>query len=204
MAFYEELFPPDISRNMQGGPGFIAMEANTIGGQRYTNVMDPYPQHEFNFAHPPSTGEEFEALRAFFWAVRGVDGFRFKDWSDYRLTQQNSSLSLISGTTWQVNRLYISPGRTAIRPIYKPVSGLQIFRTRSAVVTDITGSSTVSTTTGQVEIAGHAGGDTYTVAGQFHLPAAFTNPRALFAVLGGSAMITEWPDISIKETRDRG
>jgi uncharacterized protein (TIGR02217 family) len=201
MPFYEQLFPPEISANMVGGPRFTAMQAGTIGGQRFTNLMDPYPLHEYSFEQPPRTGEEFEALRAFFWVVRGIDGFRFKDWSDHRLTLQNSNLTLISGTTWQINRLYQSPGRTAVRPIYKPAPGVKVFRTRSGTTTDITGSSTITTTDGRVVIAGHAGGDTYALMGQFHVPVAFTSPQAAFAVLGGSAMLTSWSDISILETR---
>jgi len=202
MSFYEELFPVGISRNMQGGPAFLAMEANTIGGNRYTNLLDPYPLHEFSLAHPVRTREEFEELRAFFWVVRGIDGFRFQDPSDYLATPANTSLTLISGTTWQLNRIYVSPGRTAIRPIYKPASGLKVWRTRSGVTSDITGTSTITTTNGQVVIESHMSGDTYTWSGEFHIPAAFAEPRALFRVLGGSSMLTEWPDITIRETRE--
>lgn len=202
MAFYEQLFPECISIGMSGGPRFIAMESNTVGGQRFTNLMDAYPLHEYQLAKPPQSADAFELVRAFFWAVRGVDGFRFKDPGDHKATQQNTSLTLISGTTWQMNRIYVSPSRTAIRPIYKPASGAQIFRTRSGVTTDITGSSTVTTTNGRVVISGHVSGDTYTWSGEFHLPAAFSEPQALFVLLGGASMLTEWPDISIRETRE--
>ena len=204
MAFYEQVFPECISVGMEGGPRFIAMEANTIGGQRYTNLLDPYPLHQFSLAQPPQYEEEFELLRAFFWAVRGIDGFRFKDWSDFMATRDNTSLTLISGTTWQMNRIYVSPGRTAIRPIYKPVTGAQIWRLRSGSSTDITGSSTINTTNGQVVITGHAGGDAYTWVGEFHLPAAFGEPQMLARALGGApnSRLVEWPDIDIRETRE--
>lgn len=211
MAFYEHLFPTCVARGMQGGPRFIALEANTIGGQRYTNVMDPYPLHEFVTALPVRSGSDFEEVRNFFWVVRGVDGFRFQDPSDYEATQANTSLTLISGTTWQMNRLYASPGRVAIRPIYKPSApsidpaspAIAIFRTRSGVTTDITGTSTITLTNGQVVIAGHVSGDTYTWSGEFHLPVAFSDPQALFTLFGGRNMLTEWADITLRETRDR-
>lgn len=203
MAFYEQLFPTGISSNMRGGPRFQgAMEATTIGGQRYTNLMDPHPLHLYTFAKPAKMAVRFETLRAFFWAVRGIDGFRFKDESDHDLTQDNSSLSLISGTTWQLNRLYVSPGRTAVRPLYKPVAGLQIFRDRSGVVENITGTSVIDFTTGRVEITGHVALDTYSAEGEFHVPVAFTDPEAIFNWIGGTSSLTEWPDISVRETRE--
>lgn len=203
MAFYEQLFPPSISAMMQGGPGFLVRSAFTLGGQRYTNRDDPYPLHEYSLAQPVRRGSEFEELRAFFWAIGGsADGFRFKDWSDFQANAANSSLSLVSGTTWQLNRLYAAPGRTAIRPITKPVAGLRVYRARSGVNTDITDTSTINTTAGRVVITGHTSGDTYFWAGQFHVPVAFTDPKAVFRVLGGSHMLTEWPDITLRETRE--
>jgi uncharacterized protein (TIGR02217 family) len=203
MAFYEQLFPPKISANMSGGPRFLVREANTIGGQRFTQRDDPYPIHEYQLAHPVRAGRDFEELRAFFWVIGGsADAFRFKDWSDYQATQQNTTLTLISGSTYQLCRTYAAPGRTFIRPIYKPVSGLKVYRTRSGSTSDITGSSTITTTNGRVVVTGHMSGDTYTWSGEFHVPVAFMNPQAAFQVVGGSSMLTEWPDIGLRETRD--
>lgn len=203
MAFYEQLFPPSISADMEGGPAFLVRSAFTLGGQRYTNRDDPYPLHEFTLAQPVRRGSEFEELRAFFWAIGGsADGFRYRDWSDFRANAENSSLTLVSGTTWQLNRLYAAPGRTAIRPITKPVTGLHIYRVRSGAATDITASSTISTTTGRVVIAGHAAGDQYHWVGEFHVPVAFVEPRAVWRVLGSSQMMTEWSGITLRETRE--
>lgn len=202
MAFYEQVFPECISVGMQAAVRYMADAAYGQAGQRYTNLYDTEPVREWVFSHPPRSAADFEAFRAFFLAVRGIDPFLFKDWSDYIATQQNTSLTLISGTTYQMNRLYVAPSRTTVKPIYKPKAGAQIFRTRSGSTTDITGSSTVITTTGRVSITGHAGGDTYTWSGFFYLPAYFSAPEATFNVIGGTSMLTEWPDISIRESRE--
>lgn len=203
MAFYEQLFPPCISRNMVGGPRFLVRETSTLGGQRYTQRDDPYPLNEYQLGHPIKSGEDFEELRSFFWVVGGsADAFRFKDWSDYLATQQNTTLTLIAGSTYQLCRTYAAPGRTFVRPIYKPAAGLTVYRTRSGSTSDITGSSTITTTNGRVVISGHMEGDTYTWAGEFHVPVAFMNPQAAFQMLGGPQMLTEWPDIGLRETRD--
>lgn len=202
MAFYEQLFPPRISAYMEGEPRFLADQAYSQSGQRYFNLYDPDPVREYTIAHPVRNGADFEELRAFFHVVRGLDPFLFKDWSDYLATTSNTSLTLISGSTYQMNRLYVAPSRTSVRPIYKPVSGALIFRTRSAVTTDITGTSSVSTTTGQVTVSGHVDGDTYTWSGMFYVPVYFSEPKALFRVIGGSSMLTEWPEITLRESRE--
>jgi uncharacterized protein (TIGR02217 family) len=202
MPFYEQLFPPRISANMEGGPRFLANQAFSQNGQRVFNLYDPQPIREYSLAHPVRNQADFEELRAFFHAVRGVDPFLFKDLSDYIATTANTSLTLISGSNWQMNRIYVAPTRTSIRPIYKPVAGAQIIRTRSGSPTNITGTSTVNTTNGQVAITGHVAGDTYAWTGIFNVPVYFTEPEAMFRVLGGPQMLTEWPDINLRESRE--
>lgn len=202
MAFYAQVFPERISAGMRTVMRYMADASFGQAGQRYTNLYDAEPVREWVFAHPPRSASDFLDLRAFFLAVRGIDGFLFKDWSDYIATQGNSSLSLISGSTYQMNRIYVAPGRTTVRPIYKPKAGALIYRTRSSVTTDITGTSSVSTANGQVTVSGHASGDTYTWSGFFYVPAYFSAPEASFMVIGGPQMLTEWPDISIRESRE--
>ncbi|MDP3625014.1 MAG: DUF2460 domain-containing protein [Hydrogenophaga sp.] len=202
MSFYAQPFPNGVARNMRKALRYPAMQAFVPGGQRFTTLLDDEPVIEFYCEHPPRLKAEFEELVAFFMAVRGVDPFLFQDPSDHMATQANSSLTLISGSIYQMNRLYVSPGRTTVKPIYKPRAGAKIYRTRAAVVSDITGTSTVSTTTGQVEVTGHMSGDTYTWAGLFYLPMYFADPEAVFTVIGTSSMITEWSDITLRESRE--
>lgn len=202
MAFFEELFPECVSINMTGGPRFRTSKAYMPGGQRVVNKDDPYPLNEYSVAHPIRKSDEFEELRAFFYVVGGDgDGFRFKDWSDYVATQGNTSATLVSTGIYQLNRIYVFGARTFTRPIQKPVSGLQFYRTRSGSTTNITGSSTIDTTNGRVTVTGHMSGDAYTWSGEFHVPVAFRDPAAVFRVLGGSSMLTEWPSIELEEIR---
>ena len=203
MAFFEALFPPRISRNAQGGPRFLTSKAYTVSGQRQTNRNATYPLHQYTIGHPVKTGADFEQLRAFFYVVGGdADAFRFKDWSDFRATQANTSTTVITGTTYQLNRTYTFGGRQFVRPIYKPVAGVQVFRTRGVDVTDITESCAVNTTNGQMTVnTGHQAGDTYTWVGTFHVPVAFKDPAALWRLLGTPNMLTEWPSIELEEIR---
>ncbi len=203
MAFFEQQFPPRISADMSGGPRFLTSKAYTAGGQRITNRIDPYPVHDFVLAQPPRSGAQFEELRAFFWVVGGdADGFRLKDWSDYLATQANTSTTLVAADVYQLNRIYTFGSRTFTRPIYKPVSGVKVFRTRAGSTSDVTATTSVDTTTGQITVSSHMSGDVYTWSGQFDIPAAFKDPAAVFRVLGGSTMITEWSSIGIEEIRE--
>lgn len=202
MAFFEAQFPPCVSVNMTGGPRFFTNKAYMVGGQRISNRLAQYPLQEFSLAHPIKPEDEFEELRAFFYVVGGdADGFRFKDWSDYAVTAAQSSTTLVSGSVYQLNKKYVFGSRTFTRPIYKPRAGVQVFRTRSGTTTNITGTSTVITTTGQLEVSGHVGGDVYTWSGEFDVPAVFKDPAAVFRVLGGARMLTDWPSIEIEEIR---
>eukprot|EP01041_Mallomonas_annulata_P018012 gene18012-36745_t len=72
---------------------------------------------------------------------------------------------------------------------WRRYSGL---RTRSGSTTNITGASTVLTTSGQLEVTGHMSGDVYTWSGKFDVPAAFRDPGAVFRVIG------------VAQHRDRG
>lgn len=203
MALYNQVFPVCVGNDMEGGPRYIAEQAFSQSGQRAFNLYDAEPLREYSLREPIRSGEDFEEVRAFFHATRGVDTFLFRDPSDCTLTQANSSLTLISGSTYQLNRLYIAPGRTTVRRIQKPAAGLQIFRTRSGVTTNITsGGASIAFSTGIVTISGHVSGDTYAAAGEFYVPVYFADPVALYRVFGGPRMLTEWPDITLRESRE--
>jgi uncharacterized protein (TIGR02217 family) len=202
MAFFEHLFPPRISANMTGGPRFKNNKAYSPNGQRVVNRSSIYPLWEYACAHPVRNGPEFKELRAFFLVVGGdADGFLFKDWADFTCSASESSTTFVSAGVYQLNKVYTIGARTFVRPIYKPKAGASIFRTRSSVTTDITGSSTLNTTTGRVTVTGHASGDVYTWSGEFYVPVAFKNPDAIFNVIGGSSMLIEWPSIELEEIR---
>lgn len=204
MAFFEAVFPECISPNMNGGPRFLNRKGVMSSGQRIVNQDDPYPLHDYLLAVPVKDGARFEQLRAFFYVVGGDrDGFRFKDWSDYVATQQNTNATAVPGVanTYQLNRRYVFGNRAFIRPISKPVAGLQFFRTRSGSTTNITGTSTIDTTTGRVVVSGHVSGDTYAWSGQFHVPVAFRDPAAVWNIIGTPSMLTEWANIELEEFR---
>lgn len=203
MAFFEELFPPEISVGMTGGPRFMTSKAYTQAGHRHTNRIALHPLHEYSLSQPSMRQDLFDRLRAFFWVVGGdADAFRFKDWSDHRCNLAQGGTTEVSAGVYQLHKVYSYGARSAVRTITKPVAGARIYRTRSAVVTDITATSTLDTTTGRVTVTGHLAGDTYAWAGEFHIPAAFKDPAAVWRWLGeaGSANMA-WPSLEVEEVR---
>lgn len=201
MAFFEERMNPDLSFGARGGPVYSTSKAYSFSGLRRVNKNWSSPLHRYDVTHCIKTKTDFEEVINMFYVVSGAfDGFRFKDWADYQ-DDGSGFLSLISGSNYQMYKGYQKGARQFNRIIQKPVSGVQIFRTRSSVTTNITGSSTVDTTTGIVTVTGHVSGDTYTWTGEFDVPVAFMSDEFMpeivnksgseFLIASGSIMLEE-------------
>ena len=208
MAFLESpRFPDRIATGAEGGPAFSTTKVYTRSGQRYANRNWQYPLPNYTIDQPAKKPGDFVELRAFFYNVAGAfGGFRFKDWTDY--TDEEDGVpcgifsTVVAGSVYQMVKRYVLGANTFLRPIQKPVSGtVKVFRTRSAVTTDITGSSTVDTTTGRVTVTGHLSGDTYAWTGEFDVPVALQDDAALWRVLAGAKRLQEWPSIQLEGLR---
>ncbi len=201
MAFFDKRFPESISEGATGGPMWSTSVATTISGIRSTNRNWSMPLHRYDVAHALKRSDRLELLKSFFYVVGGrADSFRYKDWLDFTATQENSSLTLISGSDYQLNRVYTAYTRTFTRQITKPVSATVIvYRTRAAVTSVAT--ATIDYTTGIATISGHAGGDTYTWEGQFDVPCSFVSDQAQFRLIAAGEIRAAWPQIAIEEVR---
>ncbi len=152
---------------------------------------------------------DYLLVKAHFHKMRGrAKSFPFLDPIDHTVTTATGVLTLISGANYQLFYRYGSGTGAYDRKITRPAATIKVYRTRSGVTTDITGASTISTTTGVVTVAGHVSGDTYSWAGTFYvpcrydidkLPAAITNkqPQA-----GGGELFVECDSIPIVEVRE--
>lgn len=202
MSFFENRLPERLSFGARGGPAFSTEVVKTQGGQRSSNRNWLFPLHRFDVSHGVKSEEDFDEIRSFFYNVSGqFDGFRFKDWADYKANRQPLT-TITLGTSYQLNRQYVRGSRTFNRPIYKPVSGtIVVYRNGSVIA------PAVSTTTGVVSITGHTGGDFYTWSGEFDIPVAFTSD-ILETVIenktgsgGTSDFLISWPSIQLEEIR---
>lgn len=202
MAFLEQRLSPRIERGATGGPVNRGRQMVRSAGGRLRQVFTwPEPLHSYTINHGVLAQAQLEELRALWYVVHFTpyEGFRFRDWSDFRATQQNSRCSLITGSTYQLQRVYTFAGIEFVRRIQKPVSGVVVYRTRSAVVS--TATATVDTTTGIATISGHVSGDTYTWAGDFDVPVTFTDDAWVqqLEILRDDGVLASMPTVNLEE-----
>lgn len=203
MAFLEQRLSDAASRGSRGGPSARRTKVYTDGRRLVQNFPTARPLQVYDYSFGNKLKEDFEEIRAMYYVVFGTpyQGFRWKDWNDYVLTQANSTLTFISGSTWQIHRRYaLAGGVFWDRIIQKSNADVVVKRTRSGVVS--TASATVDTTTGIATISGHTGGDTYTAEGTFDVPVTFADNDALANIeLDGLAEyeIQALPSIRLEE-----
>lgn len=209
MAFFEQQFDPRLSYGARGGPVWSTTKAKVQSGRRNANRNWSAPLHRYNVSHAVKTNDDFEAVRAFFYVVSGAyDGFRFKDWSDYEATRDNSALAFVAGNEWQMQRVYTVGSRSFARTITKPCASPApvVWRRRSgvwSVVTPVGSPTAIDYTTGRVSITGHLAGDVYAWVGQFDVPVAFESDEMEAEIVdqGDGEYLVRWPSIVLEEVR---
>lgn len=204
MAFYEVLFPPNISYGSSGGPGWLTRIVGTTSGFEYRSGAWSRTLGKWNAAHGLKTPADYRTLIAFFDAVgQGrLNGFRWLDYLDYK-DDGAGTFQLNSAGGLQIAKTYTSPAPVtgSVRPTYvrfidKPNTDLAL-----------PGGVTVDYTTGLV--TGGTVGQTWT--GTFHVPVRFDvddlamsmdQPWGSVDGAGATADVTpSWRNIPILELR---
>lgn len=128
VTFHEVQFPTDISVGAVGGPEFKTTIMTLGSGDEKRNIEWRFTRYQGNVGTGLRRRDDFEEFIRFFYARRGrAYGFRFKDWSDYIIEEQEFTVGgpvvemTDSNTKFQVYKSYLSGGVTFIRPILKPV-----------------------------------------------------------------------------------
>ena len=143
MAFLEVRLSPQISYGARGGPGFNTDTVAVRSGYESRNANWSQTQHRYEIGLTVRKQSQFDLIRNHFMAVRGkLDGFRYKDWADYKITTANGypiglhSTSQVGtagagyGTpTTQLAKIYSTGANFYLRDIRKPVAGtLALYR----------------------------------------------------------------------------
>lgn len=205
MAFIESpRFPEDISFGVSFGPEFSTSIAENQSGKEFANRNRVRGRCIGECSHALKTQTQLNTLLKFFRSMGGkFHKFRFKDWSDYQCDVADSlMMELTESETpnqYQMYKVYEAAiGFSEVRKISKPVVGqVQIFRTRSATTTDITGASSIDYTTGIVTVADHEVDDVYTWSGEFDVPCRFDTDRMAVNIQEFGAY--SWGQIPIRE-----
>lgn len=89
MSFHDVRFPDDVAVGAVGGPGFDTSVVALSSGREKRNVNWSEARGAWDVAHGLKSQEQLDRLLAFFRARQGkAFGFRFKDWSDFRMPRQ--------------------------------------------------------------------------------------------------------------------
>lgn len=124
MSFEEIRFPEDIAYGSSGGPAYSTDVVTTLGGHEQRNSNWSAARARYNVAHGVKTQAQLDTLLAFFRARKGrAQGFRFKDWTDYRAVNQLLATGNGGDTQFRLVKHYESGESAESRLISKPVEG---------------------------------------------------------------------------------
>ena len=132
MAFNDDIrLPTDVEKGANGGPGFNTSVIALRSGFERRNKDWEETRGKWNLAYGITTAPDLEGVIDTFYVVNGMaDGFRFKDWSDFRIgkTTDVTTRQLIGTTdgataTFQTFKRYSRGAATFDREITKIVVG---------------------------------------------------------------------------------
>lgn len=143
MAFAETQFPVNISRGARGGPRRKTQIIALSNSNEERNAAWANSRREYDVAYGVRNADQLATVVAFFEARNAqLEGFRFKDWSDYKscsplsvIAGTDQPLGVTDGTTriFQLVKQYVSGAKIYGRPIIKPVAGtVQVLATLPA------------------------------------------------------------------------
>lgn len=125
-------FPDNISYGSGGGPSFKTKIFESASGFEQRNVLWDEARAKYNVTQGIRSKEDMDTVLAFFYAVRGrATGFRFKDWADYQLVNEQIATGNSTLTAFNLTKVYAAGATSYTRRIYKPVSGTMVVTVNS-------------------------------------------------------------------------
>lgn len=172
MIFDEVQFPITLAYGSSGGPEFHTDILVVNSGREERICKWSQPRRKYNASYALRSYADLLVVRDFYIARSGaLNGFRFKDWSDYTGTNQHIGNGNGSETAFQLLKHYISGPVSRARQIQKPVSGSVAIAFDGV---DQPSGWTVSTITGVVSFSSApAQGVAITASYEFDVPVRF-------------------------------
>lgn len=170
MAFIETpRFPDQLAYGLVVGPIDSRTRVRTESGLVTINVNWAHYLTKFDGTTTARTQAQRDEIDKFFRAIR-AEGFRIKDWSDYK-SDSRGVLTTIDSTHFQLGKTYTSGSTTYTRKITKPISTISVAGG---------GSYTVDYTTGIVTKV--SGSNPTSWSGEFDVPVQFDSDELLWQV----------------------
>lgn len=163
-----------------GGPTFSTDVVAVDSGREQRNANWSLPLGQWELGERSMLPNDLFAMKNFFMARQGrAQGFRFKDWADFRDEGAGVLIPVpgVSGS-YQMHKQYPSGGTTGLRKISKPVAGTIKVYSSGVLVT-----ATVDATTG---IVTGISGSALTWTGEFDTPVRFDTDQLRSEFIGAT------------------
>ena len=209
MGFHEVRFPASLSFGSVGGPERRTEIVTLANGFEERNSPWAHARRRYDAGVSMRSLDDVETLIAFFEARQGqLNGFRWKDWSDYKSCAASKEVSFEDQviaygdgltTEFQVNKTYKSGSQSYTRPISKLVLGTVLVGIQNDVLTD-TVHYTVDIDTGIVRfLVAPDEGVEISAGFEFDVPVRFDTDRIQTSV--ASFQAGDVPNVPIVEVR---
>jgi uncharacterized protein (TIGR02217 family) len=112
-SYHNTLFPEEISYGSKGGPRFLTTIVTLASGKERRNIEWSKVRSFYDVSHGIKDPDQMLELRNFFYARFGrAYSFKFRDWGDCEIFNQNIGVGDGVKTKFQVIKSYISgPGQ---------------------------------------------------------------------------------------------
>ncbi len=122
--FHNVRLPDDIERGAVGGPSFKSSVSKLASGNDTTVRHWLQPLGGWEIGYGIQTIADIKLVEAFFYARMGAGfKFRFKDWSDFEISQQEIGIGDAAETDFQMFKRYSDGSFFFDRTITRLVSG---------------------------------------------------------------------------------
>lgn len=197
-GFHEVRFPDAVAYGATGGPEYLTDIVILQSGFEQRNQSWDSARARYDVSTGIKNRTQAAEVISFFRARKGrAYGFRFKDWSDYRVTGQLIGTGNATQTVFQLTKTYSSGGEQEIRPLNKPVSGtVKIYKDGVLQASGVA----VDHTTGLVTFtAAPTAGALITADGEFDVPVRFDTDRLAIRIQSHELFV--WDQIPLVEIR---
>jgi len=204
MAFKESpRFPERIAFGVTGGPAFSTSIVTVTSGEESRNQNWADSRQEYDVSTGVKTEADFRVIGAFFRAVKGrKDGFRFKDFADFQATITEGVVEGITGTTFQLQKKYVSGSDVTLRDIKKPIAGIVL--KNSGTTLNTPSDYTLNTATGIVTTTVSRTAANLTWSGEFDVPVRFDVDKLVGQIVSKNqhdGLLISWDSIPLIEIR---
>ena len=182
MAFLESRMSARIERGAKGGPTNRGRRKVYSTSGRMNQVFEwSAPISEFDISHGILLPDGYAEIDAMWHVIHFTpySGFRFRNWADYQAVKANTTLTNITGNTWQLQRKHTFASITYKRNIYKPNAGVVVYD-----ASDVACTASINTATGVATVT--SGTPSYWV-GSFDIPVTFKDNDLMMRLDGTTA-----------------